>query len=152
MKICLFSMLTIFLMASVAGCSKDTKDPYGSHLSADGVCIGDLHGCPATFDLAQCRAAVGDVGACDGDHLLYTFAADVPGMLGDYPYWMCFYDGISKQLTGSAFASTTSPSAPAATCAPIRPARPTATTSGCSLPSVPTRARRASRGKNDPSA
>lgn len=100
MKICLFSMLTIFLMASVAGCSKDTKDPYGSHLSADGVCIGDLHGCPATFDLAQCRAAVGDVGACDGDHLLYTFAADVPGMLGDYPYWMCFYDGISKQLIG----------------------------------------------------
>jgi hypothetical protein len=88
-------------MAAQLGCgdSEPSKAPYDAHLEND-VCIGDLHGCPATFDQVPCTAALGEVGQCNGNHLIYTYAETLPGMIGDYPRWLCFYDATGKQLIG----------------------------------------------------
>lgn len=82
-----------------AGC-ENPPPPYGAHLEGD-LCVGDLRGCPATFDLVPCSATPGQVGRCNGDRFLYTFSEDRPRQIpGIDPGWMCFYEVTSKALVG----------------------------------------------------
>lgn len=65
-----------------------------------GQCVADLNGCPATFADVPCSAPLGSVGRCVGDILIYTYGADLPGHIGDYPAWLCFYDPETGRSRG----------------------------------------------------